>query len=148
MIDGGLSSLFQKRMPDFHWQRVETGGCGLGIGDLNFCARRRPSDNEGVEGWIELKKSDAWAVTISAEQVGWAEQRIRAGGRVFLAVRRQAQAGPRRGPKVDSLYIYPGSHTRDVKTMGLRCPLFLLHTPGGPARWDWAAVRAILTGEQ
>lgn len=137
MIDGGLSALFQKRMPDFHWTRIETGGTGRGIPDLAFV-------HQGTYGWLENKVTSGWKVGLSPEQVAWALRHQRAGGRTFVAVRRKADAGPRRGKAVDSLYLYQGIFVRELATMGLRCPLFLLHTPGGPARWDWTAVRDVL----
>lgn len=139
MIDGGLPGLFKTHLPEAHVQRIETGGVGLGIPDINLCL-------QGFENWVECKFTRANKVEISPEQVGWAERRIRAGGRVFLAVRKTAEAGPRRRA-CDELWIANGALTRWVAIEGLdalngfnaSCHI------GGPASWDWDAVKNILT---
>src|SRR5215213_7651185 len=89
MSDGGLGKLIPDHLPQVHFQRIETGGTGRGVPDLNGCWG-------GTEFWIENKHTAGWCVPrdkMRAEQVGWLERRARAGGRVFLAVR---QTGRRR----------------------------------------------------
>lgn len=144
MIDGGLSREFQSHLPQVHWQRIETGGTGYGIPDLNGCIA-------GSEFWIESKRTDAWAVKIAPEQIGWAERRIRAGGKVWLAVRRRTEPGPRRGKGRDELWFMPGSLTRHVALYGLHGLLEGVQPfercPGGPARWPWPALLAMLQGQ-
>jgi hypothetical protein len=140
MIDGGLSALFQSRLPAFHFQRVETGGTGLGIPDLNYCFA-------GCEGWVELKATTAWAVGLRPEQVAWLCRRARAGGRVYVAVRRQPRPGPRT-PRCDELWLIPGGMAPALLDGGLRP---MQDRPevrcwgGGPACWDWHAVAIALT---
>lgn len=99
----------------------------------------------GIEGWIELKRAEANAVDITPEQVGWAERRLRAGGRVFLAVRQQSTAGPRKGPARDVLWLFRGSATRLVKEHGLAGATPLGQWVGGPAAWQWTVVEKYLT---
>ena len=140
-IDGGLRSLFRANLPQFHWQSVETGLTGLGVPDSNFCAAG------GIEGWVEYKQTDGWAVTLRPEQVGWLTRRARLGGRVWVAVRRCHTGGPRLGPPVDQLWLVPGRLAVAAATGGLRHPAVAgdaLQWAGGPARWPWPVVGAAL----
>ena len=111
---------------------------GAGVADLNGCSH-------GVEVWIELKSTAEWAVDISCFQVGWAERRIRYGGRVYIAVRRNHAATKRTEP-ADDLYLFHGSEARHLMDGGLRGAVALGRWAGGPAAWDWAAVRKNIFG--
>jgi hypothetical protein len=134
MIDGGLCSLIQRYLRHWHWQRIETGGTGRGIPDMNGCS-------DGVEVWIETKVTPGWKVVIRPEQVAWAERRFRAGGRVFLAVR---QTGGRR----DALWLLSPLAGRRLivgdKLSDLSEALVLGHWENGPGFWDWPRVEHIL----
>lgn len=137
MIDGGLRKIFRQRLPRFHWLTVETGATEQGIPDSNFCIN-------SLEGWLEYKLTATFAVRMRPEQIGWIERRTRAGGRVWIAVRYHHLGGPRKGAKADSLFIYRGSAVRALALGGLReTPLAEL--PGGPSRWDFSVIEAILT---
>jgi hypothetical protein len=136
--DGGLRQLFQRHLRTWHWQSVETFSTGQGVPDLNYCVM-------GIEGWIELKRAEANAVSITPEQVGWAERRLRAGGRVFLAVRQQTTQGPRKGPASDVLWLFRGSSTRLVKEYGLMGATPLGRWENGPTQWQWTVVEKYLT---
>lgn len=141
--DGGLRRLFQANLPRAHCQPVETGLISMGVPDMNFCA-------EGVEGWVEFKQTDGYAVTLEPEQVSWLSRRARSGGRVFVAVRRWHTGGPRKGPPVDELWLLRGEYAPDLKSLGLRWAeqnsrsVLIGRWSGGPARWDWRAVRGKL----
>lgn len=128
VIDGGLSAIFRARLPEAHWQSVETAGTGRGVPDLNYCLR-------GAEGWIENKRVKGWRIpSLRPEQVAWAEQRIRAGGRVFLAAR-----------KGGSLWLWHGSAARALIDGGdVRRVPHLVFALGGPARWPWVSISAVL----
>lgn len=134
--DGGLSQLFRKHLPDVDFARIETWSTGQGVPDVNGCC-------EGAEFWIEMKATSGRAVTISPEQVAWAERRLRHGGRVFLAVRRQHDGGPRKGPAVDELWLFTGAQTRWIATEGLPSDHFWFWA-GGPRSWDWGEIKRIL----
>jgi len=138
--DGNLRQIFQKHLPEVHWQPVETWSTGQGVPDVNGCFR-------GREFWIENKLTSGWSINFETGQVAWAERRLRAGGRVFLAVRRQAAAGPRRGEATDELWLFNGAQTRQVAEAGLKGTRPILLGSGGPARWGWIAILAILLGE-
>ncbi len=140
MRDGDLRRLFRVHLPLFDWQSIETGGVGLGVPDLNYCFA-------GQEGWLELKQTQAMAVSIDAVQVAWIERRLRAGGRVFVAVRRHCPSGPRREAR-DELWLLHGAQSRNLHDHGLGQSDALLHCVGGPAKWDWAAVGKILSTTQ
>lgn len=138
MADGNLRLIFQKHLPEAHWQPVETL-IGRGIPDVEYCF---PG---GITGWIENKKTNGWSVDISPNQVSWAERRIRAGGRCFVAVRRLATAGQRR-EAADELWLFRGAEARALMTDGLKGKQPVLGIwPKGPAAWDWQAIRRILT---
>lgn len=140
-IDGGLRALFHTRLKNnSHFQSIETGGTGLGIPDTNYCI-------SGVEGWIEYKATSAWSVGVRPEQNSWHRTRTARGGRTFFAVRRQHDGGPRKGDAVDELWLCHGRWSWALMAGGLQHPeiKWLGVWSGGPARWDWDAVRQILT---
>jgi len=130
MADANLRQIFRKHLPEFDFQSVETWSTGRGVPDLNYCC-------EGIEGWIELKATRGWRVNVSPEQVGWTERRLRAGGRVFIAVRRKARVD-------DTLFLLPGSAARTLAD-GQRCSQNPLDFwPGGPRSWNWIAIKSLL----
>lgn len=142
-IDGGLRSLFRQNIMG-DWCSVESGTTGGGIPDSNYCI-------EGHDGWIEYKQTTGWAVTLRPEQVGWIARRVRNGGTVWIAVRQQAPAGPRRPPR-DALWLFRGTWAARAKAEGLRGPWVAEAAPadlhvydGGPARWGWRAIHGLLT---
>jgi hypothetical protein len=139
MIDGGLWGVLREHWPHVDKQRVETGGTGLGIPDVNACLA-------GVEVWLELKGTEAWAVAIRPEQVAWAERRTRAGGRVLLLTRRRCAAGPRR-VACDELWIHRATDIRHVSALGLRGgPPPLHRSDGGPSNWLWPVIEEVVFG--
>ncbi len=143
-IDGGLRSLFRQHLPQFDWQSIESGLTGAGIPDSNYC-------REGREGWIEYKRTTGWTVPLEPEQVGWIARRARYGGRVLVAVRQLAPAGPRTAAR-DSLWVVGAAHVKEAKADGLRAlwappalaggTLQVWH--GGPVAWNWRAIAARL----
>ena len=136
MRDGGLRQIFQRHLPEVHWQAIESWGTGIGIPDLNGCAG-------GVEFWIELKRATANAVKISPGQVAWTERRLRAGGRVYVAVRKNSAASKRRAA-TDELHLFRGEVIRSLYTDGLQnCPALGVW-PNGPASWHWADILAAM----
>lgn len=138
MSDGGLRQIFQKHLPKIHWQSIETL-IGRGTPDMNGCL-------SGQEFWIENKLTSGWAVNFEIGQVAWHERRLRAGGRTFVAVRRLANSGPRKGAACDELWLYRGQCIRQLEAEGLK-ETRLLATGlwvGGPARWHWDTIGNIL----
>lgn len=133
MRDGALRALLVRNLPRFHFQSIESGATGLGIPDLEYCC-------DGISGWIETKKSDGWVVDFRPHQVAWIERRERAGGRVFVFVRR----------KGDELYVLPGSAARPLFTRreSLQTiePIALFR--GGPRRWEWPEIARILVDKK
>ena len=126
--DGGLSRIFQKGLPKWDWQPIETM-TGIGVPDLNFC--------DGVEGWIELKSADHWKLNhkVTAGQVAWIERRCRAGGKVSIAVRRAKS----------ELWLFNVRATRHLMTGRVDTSPGLLTTQyGGPAKWDWDRIASEL----
>lgn len=135
-IDGGLRALFRANVPG-DWTSIESGSTGGGIPDSNYCL-------DGVEGWVEYKQTGGWAVTLRPEQVGWIARRVRNGGRVWVAVRQQAPAGPRREAR-DALWLFGGHLATLAKMEGLRGlesrpDVHVWHHAG----WDWQAIRKLL----
>lgn len=132
MADGELHKFFLRNLVYVHWQRIETGSTGRGIPDMNGCAA-------GQEIWIENKKADHWAVEIRPEQVGWIERRVRAGGRVFIAVRRARTELWLLAPSAARVLATPRKGLRDLSPNQV-----LGRWEGGPALWDWRAVQGLL----
>lgn len=136
--DGGLRQLEMKHIQGCHWQPIETWSTGQGVPDINGCI-------DGIEFWIENKRTLAWSVEFDAMQIAWIERRIRNGGRVFIAVRRLTVAGPRKGKAVDELHVFHGLFARTLAQGGLSAaPDAVVFGEGGPARWPWADFRALL----
>jgi len=140
--DGNLNDIIRDnlRPSGIHFQRIETGAIAAGVPDLNYCA-------DGVEGWIENKKTHGWTVTLRPKQVSWIYRRIRAGGRVMIAVRRMV-AGGVRSDRADELWLLRGEYAADLKARGLRWALnseaLLYRGVGGPMRWSWPRIEAEL----
>jgi hypothetical protein len=135
-VDGGLRPLFAKRLPEAHWQAVETWAIASGVPDANYCF---PG---GIEGWIEFKLTKGDRVGIRPQQVAWVERRCRVGGRTWLIVRKKHGAGPRR-IAVDTLFLYRGENMRAVLLNGLS-ERPAAKWDGGIAQWDWAEIKGFL----
>lgn len=134
IVDGDLKSLFKKNIPG-HWIHVESGSTSGGIPDLNFCI-------DGVEGWVETKQTHAWSVKFRPTQVALISARARAGGRIWVAVRRW-----KRQDGADELWLVHGSHVRTVAAGGLiQDSLIYTVWKGGPRKWDWAQIAGTLVG--
>ena len=131
MADGGLHKDFQKHIKPCHWQRIESGLTSQGIPDHNYCL-------EGHEGWIENKATSSWKVRVRGDQVGWIERRARNKGRVFVAVKQT-------GLKRNDLWLLRWDAARllhdGMRLDNLPPSSVLVHSTGGPAEWDWDAVK-------
>ena len=141
-IDGGLRNLFNQKLMKYgcHGQSIESGAVGRGIPDWNYCV-------DGVEGWIEFKKTTANAVRIKPEQSAWISQRVRSGGNVIIGVRKKCTAGVRR-KSCDILYLIHGESVELLRSGGLRANIKVLGAyEGGPSKWDWFQVLNILKGK-
>lgn len=135
-IDDGLRALFRARLKNAHWQTIE----GLfipGIPDANVCL-------DSVEVWIEFKATKRWHLKMRPEQVGWMLTRERHGGRTAVAVRR-------RRSDCDQLWLVRGDQAAILAELGLvpwatggRTAGLMGLWLGGPAHWNWPAVRAAL----
>ena len=131
MIDGDLRRLIKKHVPGHHIS-VESESTSGGIPDLNYCV-------DGVEGWVECKQTHAWAVKFRPTQVSLIWARVRAGGRVWVAVRRW-----KRQDGSDELWLVHGRHVRELAAGGLGSAPPHGTWNGGPRNWDWAAVARVL----
>lgn len=119
---------------------IETGLVTQGVPDFNYLL------DGGIEGWVECKATDGYAIKFKPMQVGWHERRYRMGGRTWIAVRRKTRGGPRQGAAVDELYMIPGCRVIEARDSGLECGHARCMGAGGPARWDWSEVRQLLIG--
>jgi hypothetical protein len=129
-MDGELRTIFRQHLPMVAWTTIETAAVEPGVPDFEGCYQE-------IEFWVEMKKTDAWAVEVKPSQVAWHKLRQSKGGRTFFAVRRRSTA---RGLAVDELYLIHGKYAVVLKEEGLEhCP-HIMRCEGGPARWTWAAV--------
>jgi hypothetical protein len=135
--DGDLRSIFKNHLPHMHWTPIETASTGGGVPDTNCCWKK-------IDFWIEYKFTSGNAVKFRPLQPGWIMRRTRAGGRVFIAVRKTTMAGPRREAG-DALWLFPGSEVRALVDTGLAGARPCGVWEGSPASWPWEAVeRALL----
>lgn len=139
MADAGLRKIFSDHLTEAHWQPVETWSTGQGVPDVEYCF---PG---GFSGWIENKWTQAFALAIDGKQVAWIERRVRVGGRVFVAIRQKRDASARIEAR-DALFLFAGSAVRKLYREGLKTDVSpLLISYGKPEKWDWVAVKKILT---
>ena len=131
--DAGLRREFRARLVGWQWTSVESPLAAPGCPDSEYCA---PG---GASGWVEYKRTAAFAVTLRPLQVAWLQRRARLGGRCFVAVRRITAKG------ADELWLYPGGRVTELADSGLRTPGPLGVWPGGPAHWSWAEVGGVMT---
>lgn len=124
-MDGELRKSFREGLKAWHWQSIESSLTGAGIPDSNYCF-------EGIEGWLELKKTDGWKVKFQLMQPGWIMRRIRAGGRVHVAVRQI---------KTDTLWLYWGGDVVALRDGSLKTvtPLARWERP-----WPWPEIGRVL----
>lgn len=130
--DGDLRRLFKSHVRG-HWISIESGSTSGGIPDSNFCV-------EGTEGWVEFKQTRAWAVSFRPTQVSLIANRVKAGGRVWIAVRRWKNVADE-----DALWVMHGREVVRLANGTLRDCLPYVHIwTGGPRNWDWGGVARLL----
>src|SRR6516162_9112454 len=127
MSDGDLRKLFRLNLPRFDWTAVETGLTSRGVPDSNYCY-------EGVEGWLEMKKTRGPRVLVSPEQIAWAERRLRHGGKVFCAVRHGKD-----------MSLFDGWAMRQLRLKRIDEVEAIGTWTGGPSNWAWSDVASILS---
>jgi len=121
-----FSKLVKSHLPvGAHWQRIETGGTGTGIPDVNLCY-------EGKEIWIELKLVKGKRIDLSPTQIAWHMKRTKAGGRTWILAR-HTYDGVRIG-KGDKIYLWEGNQAKALKELGMNCENSL--TWEAPFDWE------------
>jgi hypothetical protein len=130
--DGGLRRELRTHLPLWQWTHIESPTTAPGCPDTEFCA---PG---GAQGWIECKRTAAWALSFQPLQPGWIDRRARVGGRVYVATRRLR-------PDCDELWLHAGADVLLLVRGGLRAAPALGVWGGGPAGWAWGEVAAALT---
>lgn len=128
--DDGLRALLHRHLPQVHWQALELGVVGSGVPDTTGAWA-------GSEWWIECKATDAHAVGLEPDQIGWILRGLRSGRRIFVATRRRHEGGPRRGDACDELWLHEGHDAVAIRDGGLMAAPPVLQMEGGPSRWDW-----------
>jgi hypothetical protein len=133
--DGGLRSLFRTKFPHFQWSSIETAGTASGVPDSEFCTP------EGVQGWIEFKRTHIFYVQFKTFQPAWIDQRSRYGGNVWIAVRRIPTAQKFEG--VDELWLMKGDQVKTLVREGLNAT-YAIKWSGGPGDWNYTQIEEIL----
>ena len=128
--DGSLRGLFKSHMKAPHWTPIETSATVTGTPDLEGCL-------DGIQIWVELKKTEGWTVEIRPSQRGWALRRVGVGGRVWVAVRQLGKAR-------DSLWLISGAFVREVGEYGLKANIPKLVFDGGSQNWPWPVIQETL----
>ena len=132
-LEKNLWGLFKKHLPmACHVQRVETGGTGQGIPDVNLC-------HLGEETWVQLKIVKGKKVMLSPQQVVWHHKRCNAAKGSSWILARDKADGVRKG-KYDRLYLWKGGEAAEVFDKGVETPgAEVFNTP-----FDWPRLMAIL----
>jgi Holliday junction resolvase len=133
--ESDLRRLIRKNLPQVNWTTIESRYTESGIPDLNGCYA-------GADFWIECKVTKAYAVVLRPAQIAWIDRRIRAGGKVWIAIRRYSKKN-----KVDELWLVNGGAVRELNEYGLRGNGQLpgVGFPGGPGEWPWKKILHVLT---
>ncbi len=137
MKDGGLRSIFRNRLKQYQWTSIETAGTASGVPDSEFCTPN------GVQGWVEYKKTDIFAVGIDSFQVAWHMRRCRYGGKSWIAVRRVPKAKKWEG--MDELWLMFGDQAEALYRNGL-VGVSAWCWSGGESNWNFDEVNLILSG--
>ena len=134
--DGELRQFYRKYLPQVSWSSIESGGSEPGIPDS--CGVL-----DGVTFFVENKLTAGFTVDIRTPQRGWMLRHTRQGGVGYVAIRRIAAAGPRRGAASDELWIYEGATIANLADAGMTEVGLLGRWDGGPRSWPWPDVLAI-----
>jgi hypothetical protein len=131
-----MRKFFKEHIPEAHIVSIESWTTEKGVPDMNVCLN-------GHQLWVENKLTYFWKPTVIPEQIAWTERHLRAGGIVYIAVRRIYKGSPTEAPD-DQLYFLHGKDIRLLHENGLRGVPHLLFCSGGPTNWDWQGVKQIL----
>lgn len=161
MIDGGLRRLFHKKLSCAIWQAIETGCVGGGVPDSCYMFYGN------IGGWVEYKRTKAFAIKFQPEQVGWIDRYTRYGGRIWIAIRQMRDEGPRTTAQ-DNLFLVRGNNVKMLNREGLKGlisqdQMKVLEKPnqtiiwrnidgstmaqvwsGGPRFWKWEDIEKLL----
>jgi hypothetical protein len=133
-LEKSLWKLLKGHLPKgCDYQRIETGGVGLGVPDVNVCL-------DGVETWLELKVVKGKRVELDSAQSTWHWRRVRAGGRVWILARDRYDL-VRKG-KMDRLYLWRGEDSHKVRDGGVEYPAFMTWD----APFPWSGIIPVLLG--
>ena len=114
MTEKAFWQQIKRALPYVHWQRIETG-TGQGVPDVNGCIG-------GDEFWLELKIAQGNQVKITPGQIAWLMQRIDAGGKAWIIVKKKEQ-----------VFIYNGYQGSFLQDKGLDLqPVATMNRP-----FDW-----------
>ena len=114
MTEKAFWQQIKRALPYVHWQRIETG-TGQGVPDVNGCIG-------GDEFWLELKIAQGNKVKITPGQIAWLMQRIDAGGKAWIIVKKKEQ-----------IFIYNGYQGSFLLDKGLKLqPVATMNKP-----FDW-----------
>lgn len=135
MIDGGLRPIFRAKIPSWQWSSIETAGTASGVPDSEFCTP------DGVQGWLEFKRTTVFYVLLKEFQVSWLMRRARYGGNAWIAVRRTPTSQREAG--VDQLWLMKADQALRLYEGGLE-NVYALCWEGGPNNWNFEEVSAAL----
>jgi hypothetical protein len=115
ITESALWALIKRNLTDVHWARIESWS-KQGIADVNGC-------HLGREFWMELKVTNAIKIKFKDYQPPWILKRARAGGIIWVCVRRK-----------DTIRLYWGGRVRELIDLGWKLePDYSWDKP-----WPWA----------
>ena len=104
-----LYKALKTNLSKVHWQRIETGGMGTGVPDVNGCW-------QGKEFWLELKIGSLQSVNLSPQQCAWHMRRANVGGLSWILIH---------DPSKHFLWLVPGVESINLRARHLSSSKFI-----------------------
>lgn len=168
-MDGNLRKLFQSHLPQVHWQSIESGMTGRGIPDLNGCheASEFWIECKLTKHWsVSIRPEQiAWLsrrcrvggrafVAVRRTATGTAKPAVRppsgpwqtgTGGHTAGEALAGVLGTSREETRLaDELWLFGGREAVTLKAEGLKGTAPLGVWAGGPTRWNWPVILAVL----
>ena len=133
MQESEVRRLIQRKMPQVHWQAIESRLTATGIPDLNGCLVR--------EVWIEVKRlgvtGKSFVAGLTSRQALWLWKRSEVRGNCFILARRE---------RMGTFHLWYGSEARALRENGPQVVEPIRVWDPQSDRDAWATMQAFMFG--